>query len=173
MPRLRTPRNPPFNRRRFADEVITLCVHWYLRFNLSYRDVAEIAWEMGIERDGAVIQIAGLVITRQRPGTAKGFVFLTLEDETGVLNVIVNPGLLIANESPSVNGISIGGFPEQNHRFSHGIVVDALLQAQILFSLLPSTRPKQPDRMLPVIAGQFYELVEKVPLRTFGGMLVG
>jgi error-prone DNA polymerase len=44
-------------------------------------------------RDGAVIQIAGLVITRQRPGTAKGFVFLTLEDETGVLNVIVNPGL--------------------------------------------------------------------------------
>ena len=45
------------------------------------------------QRDGAVIQIAGLVITRQRPGTAKGFVFLTLEDETGVLNVIVNPGL--------------------------------------------------------------------------------
>jgi error-prone DNA polymerase len=34
-----------------------------------------------------------LVITRQRPGTAKGFVFLTLEDETGVLNFIVNPGL--------------------------------------------------------------------------------
>jgi error-prone DNA polymerase len=45
------------------------------------------------QRDSAVIQIAGLVITRQRPGTAKGFVFLTLEDETGVLNVIVNPGL--------------------------------------------------------------------------------
>jgi error-prone DNA polymerase len=45
------------------------------------------------QRDGAVIQIAGLVITRQRPGTAKGFVFLTLEDETGVLNIIVNPGL--------------------------------------------------------------------------------
>jgi error-prone DNA polymerase len=45
------------------------------------------------QRHGAIIQIAGLVITRQRPGTAKGFVFLTLEDETGVLNVIVNPGL--------------------------------------------------------------------------------
>ena len=33
----------------------------------------------------------GLVITRQRPGTAKGFVFLTLEDETGIVNVIVRP----------------------------------------------------------------------------------
>jgi error-prone DNA polymerase len=33
------------------------------------------------------------VITRQRPGTAKGFVFLTLEDETGVSNIIVRPDL--------------------------------------------------------------------------------
>ena len=35
----------------------------------------------------------GMVITRQRPGTAKGFVFLTLEDETGLLNVIVRPDI--------------------------------------------------------------------------------
>ena len=34
-----------------------------------------------------------MVITRQRPGTAKGFVFLTLEDETGVSNIIVHPDL--------------------------------------------------------------------------------
>ena len=34
-----------------------------------------------------------MVITRQRPGTAKGFVFLTLEDETGVSNVIIRPDL--------------------------------------------------------------------------------
>lgn len=38
-----------------------------------------------------VCRVAGLVITRQRPGTAKGFVFLTLEDETGMVNVIVRP----------------------------------------------------------------------------------
>ncbi|HEV3158034.1 MAG TPA: PHP domain-containing protein [Candidatus Baltobacteraceae bacterium] len=38
-----------------------------------------------------VCSVAGLVVTRQRPGTAKGFVFLTLEDETGLVNVIVNP----------------------------------------------------------------------------------
>jgi error-prone DNA polymerase len=34
-----------------------------------------------------------MVITRQRPGTAKGFVFLTLEDETGIANIIVRPDL--------------------------------------------------------------------------------
>jgi error-prone DNA polymerase len=44
-------------------------------------------------RDGSLIKVAGWVIVRQRPGTAKGFVFLTLEDETGVANVIVTPQL--------------------------------------------------------------------------------
>jgi len=38
-------------------------------------------------------RVAGCVIPRQRPGTAKGFVFLSLEDETGISNVIVNPDL--------------------------------------------------------------------------------
>ena len=44
-------------------------------------------------RQGRVVRVAGMVITRQRPGTAKGFVFLTLEDETGVANIIVRPDL--------------------------------------------------------------------------------
>ena len=44
-------------------------------------------------RHGSVIQIAGNVICRQRPGTAKGFVFVSLEDETGVSNAIVDPDL--------------------------------------------------------------------------------
>jgi error-prone DNA polymerase len=44
-------------------------------------------------RHGSVVQIAGNVICRQRPGTAKGFVFISLEDETGVSNAIVDPDL--------------------------------------------------------------------------------
>ncbi|MEM8554656.1 MAG: OB-fold nucleic acid binding domain-containing protein [Pseudomonadota bacterium] len=39
--------------------------------------------------NGARIMVAGLVLVRQRPGTAKGVIFITLEDETGVCNVIV------------------------------------------------------------------------------------
>jgi error-prone DNA polymerase len=42
---------------------------------------------------GRRVRVAGAVITRQRPGTAKGFVFLTLEDETGIANIIVRPDL--------------------------------------------------------------------------------
>jgi error-prone DNA polymerase len=42
---------------------------------------------------GRKVRIAGCVIARQRPGTAKGFVFLSLEDETGVANAIVTPDL--------------------------------------------------------------------------------
>jgi error-prone DNA polymerase len=43
--------------------------------------------------DGTRVKVAGAVICRQRPGTAKGFLFLTLEDETGLINVTVHPDL--------------------------------------------------------------------------------
>ncbi len=45
------------------------------------------------------MRVAGAVITRQRPGTAKGFVFLTLEDETGIANIIVQPDLFSDHRS--------------------------------------------------------------------------
>lgn len=38
---------------------------------------------------GARVAVAGLVLVRQRPGTAKGVIFLTLEDETGICNVVI------------------------------------------------------------------------------------
>jgi error-prone DNA polymerase len=41
--------------------------------------------------DGSFVRVAGAVIVRQRPGTAKGFVFLSLEDETGIANIIITP----------------------------------------------------------------------------------
>jgi error-prone DNA polymerase len=41
--------------------------------------------------DGVDVQVAGLVVCRQQPGTAKGFVFLVLEDEFGLANVVVKP----------------------------------------------------------------------------------
>jgi error-prone DNA polymerase len=44
-------------------------------------------------RSGKKLKVAGCVIARQRPGTAKGFVFLSIEDETGIANAIVTPDL--------------------------------------------------------------------------------
>ncbi len=46
---------------------------------------------LGGVRPGATVTIAGLVVSRQRPGSAKGLMFLLLEDETGTANVIVSP----------------------------------------------------------------------------------
>jgi error-prone DNA polymerase len=51
------------------------------------------AIDLSKAKHGAIVQIAGNVICRQRPGTAKGFVFVSLEDETGVSNAIVDPDL--------------------------------------------------------------------------------
>jgi error-prone DNA polymerase len=48
-------------------------------------------------KHGSTVRIAGNVICRQRPGTAKGFVFVSLEDETGISNAIVTPPMFEAN----------------------------------------------------------------------------
>ncbi len=53
--------------------------------------------------DGKYCRIAGSVIARQRPGTAKGFVFLSLEDETGIANAIVTPDIFDQNRVLLVN----------------------------------------------------------------------
>jgi error-prone DNA polymerase len=45
--------------------------------------------ELGLAEDGATVEVAGMVVARQRPGTAKGIVFMTLEDEHGITNAIV------------------------------------------------------------------------------------
>jgi len=52
--------------------------------------------------DGDFVRVAGAVICRQRPGTAKGFLFLTLEDETGLVNVIVRPDLFLRERTTLV-----------------------------------------------------------------------
>jgi error-prone DNA polymerase len=57
------------------------------------------AEQVRASQDGARIRTAGLVVCRQRPGTAKGFVFLLLEDETGLVNVVIRPDLYEAQRS--------------------------------------------------------------------------
>jgi error-prone DNA polymerase len=65
------------------------------------------AGDLPLGRDGERVTIGGSVICRQRPGTAKGVVFVSLEDETGVANAIVRAALferhrLLINEEPSL-----------------------------------------------------------------------
>jgi error-prone DNA polymerase len=66
--------------------------------------------------DGSRVRTAGAIIVRQRPGTAKGFVFLTLEDETGLSQAIVRPQLF-AEERSTILGNS-------------GLIVEGIVQNQ-------------------------------------------
>jgi error-prone DNA polymerase len=51
------------------------------------------AQDLRTHKNGEFVRVAGCVIARQRPGTAKGFIFLSMEDETGIANVIITPDL--------------------------------------------------------------------------------
>ncbi|MEX2205118.1 MAG: error-prone DNA polymerase [Myxococcota bacterium] len=64
----------------------------HFRERLRARGVLSSA-ELREARNGAWVRIAGAVIVRQRPGSAKGFLFITLEDETGTSNAIVVPDM--------------------------------------------------------------------------------
>jgi error-prone DNA polymerase len=76
----------------YAGTSLTIGAHpmTFRRHELAMRGVLR-AIDLSQIRTGRRVRTAGMVITRQRPGTAKGFVFLTLEDETGVANIIVRP----------------------------------------------------------------------------------
>ncbi len=49
------------------------------------------AAQLKLERDQKFVRVAGLVLLRQRPSTAKGITFVTLEDETGSMNLVLRP----------------------------------------------------------------------------------
>ncbi len=75
--------------------------------------------------DGAKVKVAGLAVTRQRPGSAKGIVFVTLEDETGTINIIVRPQVFDAHRKAAL-GASVMGVDGTLQR--DGMVVHVLAE---------------------------------------------
>ena len=78
----------------YAGTGLTVGKHpmYYLRSELRQQRVLS-ADQLRNCRDGEYIRTAGCIIARQRPGTAKGFIFLSMEDETGIANAIITPDL--------------------------------------------------------------------------------
>lgn len=68
----------------------------FLREDLRRRRVVSYAEAMDA-RDGRWLEAAGIVLVRQRPGSAKDVLFVTLEDETGIANLVVWPKVFEAN----------------------------------------------------------------------------
>lgn len=78
----------------YAGTGLTVGKHpmYYRRPELRRSNILS-AEELRTRRDGEFVRVAGCIIARQRPGTAKGFIFISMEDETGIANVIVTPDL--------------------------------------------------------------------------------
>jgi error-prone DNA polymerase len=105
------------------------------------RDRLPEAWratDLPLGRDGERVLIAGSVICRQRPGTAKGFVFISLEDETGIANAIILPQLfeakrLVITQEPA---LKITGKLQNLHGVIH-------VKADTIEALTDATLPVQ------------------------------
>jgi len=78
----------------YAGTGLTVGKHpmYYRRPELRRSNILS-AQELRTRPDGEQVRVAGCIIARQRPGTAKGFIFISMEDETGIANVIVTPDL--------------------------------------------------------------------------------
>ena len=88
-------------------------------------------------KNGARIQIAGLVLIRQRPGTAKGVVFMTLEDETGVANVVIWPKVLERDRKVVMGGrlVLIHGVVQRHEDIIHVVAGRLVDRSDWLLSL--------------------------------------
>ena len=87
------------------------------------------------------ISVTGLVITRQRPGTASGVIFLTLEDETGVSNVVVRPKVYEAFRKAVIAGrlLRVTGRIQRDGQVAHVIAEHIEDMSQLLSTLARST----------------------------------
>ena len=87
--------------------------------------------------NGALIQIAGLVLIRQRPGTAKGVVFMTLEDETGVANAVIWPKVLERDRKVVMGGrlVLIHGVIQRHEDIIHVVAGKLIDRSDWLLSL--------------------------------------
>ncbi|MEI4261690.1 OB-fold nucleic acid binding domain-containing protein [Roseovarius sp. D0-M9] len=99
---------------------------------------ALVAARQGQPPTGARVTVAGIVILRQRPGTAKGVIFLTLEDETGVVNVIVWRKIYEAYRRAVIAGrlLRVTGRVQRDHGVTHVLAEEIEDISAMLDSLL-------------------------------------
>ncbi|WP_299045336.1 OB-fold nucleic acid binding domain-containing protein [uncultured Tateyamaria sp.] len=103
------------------------------------------ASELGAPPVNARVAVAGLVILRQRPGTAKGVIFITLEDETGVVNVIVWRHIYERFRRAVVAGrmLKVTGRMQRAHNVTHVLAEDIEDISPLLDQLLAEGTGRQ------------------------------
>jgi error-prone DNA polymerase len=98
----------------------------FLRSELARRGAAPCG-ALDKMKDGSPVQVAGIILVRQRPGSAKGVLFVTLEDETGIANAILWPDKFEANRRTVMSAamLSVTGRVQREGTVLH-IIVDRL-----------------------------------------------
>jgi DNA-directed RNA polymerase len=93
--------------------------------------------------ENARVTVAGLVILRQRPGTAKGVIFITLEDETGVVNIIVWRHIYERFRRAVISGrmLRVTGRLQRAHSVTH-ILADSIEDISGLLDALVAADPR-------------------------------
>ena len=128
----------------YAGTGITVGPHpmGFRRHELAMKGVLR-AIDLPQVRNGRRVRTAGMVITRQRPGTAKGFVFLTLEDETGISNVIVRPDVYARDRAIVVD--------------SPFLLVEGILQVQDGVTAIKAERMERLEGLLASMAVESHD----------------
>ena len=96
--------------------------------------------------NGSLVTVAGLVLVRQRPGTAKGVIFITLEDETGVCNVVVWQKIYQLYRRAVISGrlLRVTGRIQREGDVCHVIADQVEDISHMLDDLLPLPDPDDP-----------------------------
>ena len=101
-------------------------------------------------RSGSRVTIAGLVLVRQRPGSAKGVIFVTIEDETGVANVIVWPKIFEQNRKIVIGArfVKVTGRMQEDHGVIH-VVAETLEDLTHLLAPIAAGEPLGREGIAP------------------------
>ena len=131
----------------------------FLRAGLSARRVAACA-DLRARKDGTRVAVAGVVLVRQRPGSAKGVVFMTIEDETGIANVVVWPRTLERYRREIMSGrlLLVRGRIQRHEDIIH--VVSAVIEDR---SDLLVTLMEDAERPMPVPIANADEVLRPEP----------
>ncbi len=92
--------------------------------------------------DGSTVEVAGMVVARQRPGTAKGIVFMTLEDEGGIINVIVPKRVYERHRATVRSAVMVRARGRLERREG---VVNVLVESVESLERSEAARPERPD----------------------------
>ncbi|SHN49423.1 error-prone DNA polymerase [Erythrobacter sanguineus] len=132
----------------------------FLRADLAARGFVR-ASDLRSRKFRSMVQVAGVVLIRQRPGSAKGVTFITLEDETGVINLVVWPDLKEKNRKVvmGARAMEVRGRVEYDDEVIHVIAAHMTDATHSLHALsddmleTPLARADEVNRLMPERAG--------------------